>query len=204
MSKRFIDTELFNDPWFMDLSVNSKLLFVYMITNCDHAGIIDMNWKLVEFQTKIKQLTKSYDTLIKELGNRIIRLRNDYYFIPKFISFQYPGFPKSNVRQQDGAIKRLKEFDLWDDENLTLNKELINSYGNGTGNGTGNDSGSEEGNIKGGEIEINYPWDDNRFIQVWDFWKKYKKEQHGDIYKSIGEQAQLTHLYNLSNRVLIL
>ena len=130
MSKRFIDTELFNDPWFMDLSVNSKLLFVYMITNCDHAGIIDMNWKLVEFQTKIKQLTKSYDTLIKELSNRIIRLRNDYYFIPKFISFQYPGFPKSNVRQQDGAIKRLKEFNLWDNENLTLNKELVNSYGN--------------------------------------------------------------------------
>lgn len=149
MAKRFIDTEIFNDPWFMDLSPNTKLLFIYMITNCDHAGIIDINWKLTEFQTGIKQLTKSYNTLIRELGNRIISLKDTYFFIPKFISFQYPGFPKSHVRQQEGAIRRLKEFNLWDEENLTLNKELFNSYGNGSD--TGIDIGNDTGNIKNGK-----------------------------------------------------
>lgn len=152
MAKRFIDTEIFNDPWFMDLSVNSKLLFFYMITNCNHAGIIDMNWKLIEFQTKIKLLTKSYNTLIKELGNRIIRLSNDYYFIPKFIDFQYPGFPKSKVRQQEGAIRLLKEFDLWNEEKLTLNKELNNSYGNDSDND--NDSVNGSSSSSSGSILI--------------------------------------------------
>ena len=112
MAKRFIDTEIFSDPWFMDLSVNAKLLYIYMITNCNHAGIIDINWKLAEFQTGIKQLSKSYERLTKEYDNRIIRLRDSYYFIPKYISFQYPGFPKSKVRQQEGAIKILIEFNL--------------------------------------------------------------------------------------------
>jgi len=54
MAKRFIDTALFDDSWFMDLSVENKLFFVYLITNCDHAGIIDLNLKLAEFKTGIK------------------------------------------------------------------------------------------------------------------------------------------------------
>jgi len=128
MPKRFIDTEIFNDAWFMDLSVNAKLLYIYFITNCDHAGIIDINWKLAELQTGIKQLAKTYKTLTKEFTNRLIHLRNEYYFIPRFITFQYPNFPNSNVRQQSGAIKRLKEFDLFDEKKQTVIKELTNSY----------------------------------------------------------------------------
>jgi len=126
----------------MDLSVNAKLLYIYLITNCDHAGIIDINWKLAELQTGIKQLAKTYQTLIKEFTDRLIHLRNGYYFIPRFITFQYPNFPNSNVRQQTGAIRRLLEFNLFDEENQTVNKELANSYEDDTvnDNGTVNDT----------------------------------------------------------------
>jgi len=48
------------------------------------------------------------------------------------------------------------------------------------------------------EKEISYPWDDERFIQVWEFWKKYKKEQHRFTYKNIGEQGALSKLHELS------
>lgn len=46
--------------------------------------------------------------------------------------------------------------------------------------------------------DIAYPWDDERFLQIWEFWKKYKKEQFRETYKSIGEQAALSHLSNLA------
>lgn len=193
MSKRFIDTEIFSDPWFMDLSVNAKLFYIYLITNCNHAGIIEINWKLAELQTGIKQLAKSYVTLIKEYNNKLIKLRDRYYFIPKFIEFQYPGFPKSNVRQQESAIKILCEFDLFDTENLRLNKELANSYED--------DSVSEDGNGSGngsGKTEIILPWTEDEFYHVWEFWKKYKKEQHNFSYKPIGEQGALSKLQELS------
>ena len=121
---------MFNDEWFMDLSPEAKLLYVYFITTCDHAGIVDINWKLAEFLTKIKDLGKRYKTLIKEFGDRFVYLEKSYYFLPKFIWFQYPGFPKSNVNQQQGAIRRLKEFDLYDEESQTLNKELVTYYTN--------------------------------------------------------------------------
>ncbi len=46
--------------------------------------------------------------------------------------------------------------------------------------------------------EINFPWDDERFIQVWNFWKEYKKQQHRFTYKQIGEQGALNDLYEIS------
>lgn len=135
MAKRFISTEMFDDEWFMDLSPEAKLLYVYLFVRCDHAGIISINWKLAEFQTGIKELKKSHNTLLKEFEDRLVNLGNDYYFLPKFIWFQYPGFPKSKVMQQQGAIKRLNEFDLFDEENQTLNKELVIYYSQMNGPG---------------------------------------------------------------------
>lgn len=152
MAKRFIDTGLFDDPWFMDLSKDAKIAWVYLVTKCDHAGIIQINEKLFKVMTGVNSL----GTVQQELNGRLIQLRDSYYFIPKFINYQYPGFPKSNVNQQSGAIKRLQEFGLYFDGNLTLNQdftnssstvheELTNSYGYGNGNGNGN--GIEKGGV---------------------------------------------------------
>lgn len=141
MSKRFIDTGIFDDPWFMDLSLSGKVLWLFCITKCNHAGILEMNERLCQFQTGIK----SIDTVIKELSNRLIRVSEHYYFIPKYIEFQYPNFPQSKVRQQESAIKILKEFKLFDEKTQTLSKELIDSYVNVHDNVSVNVSVSENG-----------------------------------------------------------
>lgn len=130
MAKRFIDTGLFDDSWYMDLTKDSKIFWIYLFTKCDHAGIIEINEKLCKFQTGIKDL----QTVYKELGNRIITLKEQYFFIPKFLFFQYPNFPNSNVKAQLSAINRLKEFEVFDDKNQTLIKGLSNSYGYEYGN----------------------------------------------------------------------
>lgn len=134
MAKRFIDTGLFDDEWFIDLTKEQKIVWVYCITKCDHAGLLHLNLKLAPVQTGIKDIL----TVIKELGNRIVTVREQLFFIPKFIEFQYPGFPKSKVKQQASAIELLIKYNLFDDENLTIRKELTNSYGNDNGNDTDN------------------------------------------------------------------
>ena len=138
MAKRFIDTGIFSDEWFSELSKDGKLFFLYCITNCDHAGVIKLNLKLCEFQTGIK----SIETVIKELGKSLVTVSQELhiYFLPKFIKYQYPNFPRSNVKQQDGAISILKKYNLWDEKTnsyLTLTEDLVKSYGNGSGNGGG-------------------------------------------------------------------
>jgi len=144
MAKRFIGTELFNDPWFMDLSVEGKVFFIYIITSCDHAGIIKFNWKLAEFQIGIKDLANSYETLIKEFGDKLVKLKNEYYWMPKFLEYQYPQFPNSNVKAQSSAIRILLSFGISSYNNLTLTQPLTKGYGNG------NEYGYGKGNKKGG------------------------------------------------------
>lgn len=119
MAKRFIDTGLFDDEWFMDLSNEAKLLWIYMITRCNHAGIIRLNHRHVEFVIKMN----SCESVLQELGNRKATLGEQLYFIPKFIEFQYPGFPKSNVAAQKSVLNILSKYR----ENPTVSELLPNS-----------------------------------------------------------------------------
>lgn len=129
MSKRFIDTGIFDDDWFMDLSKDAKLLWVYSITKCDHAGILKLNEKLCRVQTDIKDL----NGVIIQLGNHLVTVSKHLYFIPKFIEFQYPGFPKSNVKQQESAMEILIKYGLFYEGKITVSKELMDSHVNDNG-----------------------------------------------------------------------
>ena len=129
MAKRFIDTRMFEDEWVCSLSKDAKLFFIYYITTCDHAGILKLNRSLCEFQTKLK----AFDTVIQELGNSLVTLKENVFFMPKFIKFQYPNFPQSNVKQQDGALKILFSYGITIEKlnsYLSLSKEFNNSYDN--------------------------------------------------------------------------
>jgi hypothetical protein len=147
MAKRFIDTELFQDPWFMDLSLSGKVMWMYCLTNCDHAGILKWNLKLIQFQTGIRNM----DTVIKELGNRLLRVSEDYIFIPKFFEFQYPNYPDKKFRAADSAIDILTKFNLIDNTTHTVKQELTDSYSisKGNGNGNGNGNGTSKKGVQG-------------------------------------------------------
>lgn len=145
MAKRFIDTGLFDDEWFAELDKDCKLFWLYFLTKCDHAGLLKVNKKLIEFQTGINSLER----VIEHFADRIITV-NGLFFCYKFIEFQYPGFPKSKVRQQEGAISILAAAGIWDLKTNSLqekfkslvrvSKELPNSYvyehDNVSGNGS--------------------------------------------------------------------
>jgi len=142
MSKRFIDTGLFDDDWFMDLSKDAKILWLYFITKCDHAGIIKLNVKLCQLQTGIKDL----ETVRQQLGNRCITVSEQLFFIPKFVEYQYPGFPNCNFQTAKSAVAILEKYGLIKDSCLTVPQELPNSYsiGKGNGNSKGNDKEEEK------------------------------------------------------------
>lgn len=50
------------------------------------------------------------------------------------------------------------------------------------------------------DIEIIYPFSSKKFMDTWDIWKRYKKEEHRFSYKSkISEQAALKNLVKLAD-----
>lgn len=138
MAKRFIDTDLFSDTWFMDLSIEGKILWVYCLTNCDHAGLIEWNKRLIKFQTGIDDLER----VTEELGKSLIIVKEHLLFLPKFFEYQYPNYPQKKFPAADSAIKLLMKHDLIDHLNITLTKDFIKSLSNGNGKSNGKKGGA--------------------------------------------------------------
>ena len=120
MAKRFTDSEKWQDPWFSDLSASDKLLFLYLLDSCDHAGLWKINMKLASFQIGFEY---SLETVIKQLGNRIKVVNDDYLFVPKFINFQYPNGLNPNWTSTKSVISKLMKYNLLE----TVTEQLPNS-----------------------------------------------------------------------------
>jgi len=122
MSKRMIETSFFDDKFVMQLSKDAKLLYIYFFVKCDHAGLIEPNFQLIEFVTGIK----SVEQCLKELEGKVVKLSEDLYFLPKFFKRQYPNYPDKAFKAATSAHEKLKSLGLWDETNskVTLSKQL--------------------------------------------------------------------------------
>jgi len=105
MAKRFSDSLKWDDPFFSDLSNDYKLLWIYILDKCDHAGIFKVNKRLAEFCLNIKIDWKEVEGVFK---GRIQTLNHEKWFIPKFIYYQY-GVLTENNRVHNSIIQILKK-----------------------------------------------------------------------------------------------
>jgi hypothetical protein len=85
MAKRFTDTEKWKDDWYLSLSNDYRIVWQWLLDNCNHAGICKPSIKLLNFMCNTNL---SEDELFKIFDNRLLNF-NTYWFIPKFIKFQY-------------------------------------------------------------------------------------------------------------------
>lgn len=111
MAKRFTDTDKWKRPWFRTLSLKGKVLWQFLCDNCDHAGIAIIDFELCSFQLGFKI---SEAVLKDELGNKVIRVDDDKYFIPSFFDFQY-SHSKEKFSARVSALKILSSYGLIDE-----------------------------------------------------------------------------------------
>ena len=86
MAKRFIDTGLFRKKWIRQLDPNMKLFWIYLLTDCDHAGIWDVDVERASFQIGV-ELDES--TILKTFNRKIVPFKDGKWFVPKFVDYQY-------------------------------------------------------------------------------------------------------------------
>lgn len=84
MSKRFTDSEKFRDIWYRKLSPTMKCFWEYLLSECNNAGIIDIDFESASFHIGA-EVTEAD---ISKYDGRVIKLNDGKYFIPKFIQFQ--------------------------------------------------------------------------------------------------------------------
>jgi len=115
MAKRFTDTTKWDNPWYRKLPHQYRSFWDYILDKCDHAGI----WRAdLEAASFIIGKGISVDGVVEHFGHRIEFLKDDTWFVPSFIKFQY-GELQETSNTHKSVIKLLKSHNI-DINNLTL------------------------------------------------------------------------------------
>ena len=101
MAKRFTDTAKWKKKWIRELNPEMKLFWFYLLDNCDHAGIWEVDIDLASFQTGVKF---DESTILKTFNRKIVPFKDGKWFVPKFIEYQY-GELNDNNRVHNVVIK---------------------------------------------------------------------------------------------------
>lgn len=108
MAKRFTDTEKWKDKWFRQLPAEFKLAYLYLLDQCDQAGVVELDEDLAEFQigTAI-----DWGAFLDSLSGRIAKLGCGKLCLIKFISYQY-GELSENCRAHNPVFHSIKKHKL--------------------------------------------------------------------------------------------
>jgi hypothetical protein len=117
MAKRCTDSEKWQKLWISKLSPNYKLFWVYLLDMVDNAGIYDVNLGLAEYLLGVEL---NHDQILNEFGKHIVEIRQDKWFIPKFVEFQY-GDLNPNNKAHLSVINKMNKY------NLTMDKGHIST-----------------------------------------------------------------------------
>ena len=103
------DTDKWKKRFLRELKPQHKLLWFYILDDCNHAGIWDVDIEVASIRVGEELI---YDMLPQAFLDKIVIFDNgDKWFIPEFIEFQYGELnPTSNVHKS--VIALLDKYNL--------------------------------------------------------------------------------------------
>ena len=100
---RQIETDLFSQGWFYELSNEAKVLYVYCYLNSDNAGIIELIKRRIEYDLQI-----DFEKAFFEIQSEFTALGNGKFLIKRVIRTQCPNGLAHDGRFQSSIIKLLE------------------------------------------------------------------------------------------------
>lgn len=138
MAKRFTDTDKWKKPFIRSMEAPYKLLWLYILDDCDHAGI----WQVDEDVANIKiGMAIDFKKAAAIFGDHIqVINEGEKWFIQDFIDFQYGELNPENrvhnsiitlhnkykIKPLKHPLKGVKDKDK--DKNKEQDKELYRSF----------------------------------------------------------------------------
>lgn len=180
MAYRFSDTSKWNDEWFVDLTPQEKLLFLYLCDNCDIAGFYELSTRKLSFDTSLS--ADEVKGALKGLERAFI-LSEDrrILFLKKFVKHQ-KNLPLNALnKSHKGILSRFENYKsrfstdlvLLVNEGISpLQKAEFKPLLRGSGNGNGNI-----------HVEVN-----NKGVDFENFWNLYDKK--------VGDKARVGIKWN--------
>lgn len=109
MAKRFTDTAKWSKPFLRGLKAPYKLLWLYILDECDHAGIWQVDFDVAQVKLGEKL---NIEVALQQLNGKILPFDNgEKWFIPDFIDFQY-GVLNPDNRAHNSVIQLLNKYNL--------------------------------------------------------------------------------------------
>lgn len=119
MAKRFTDTDKWKDDWYLSLSNDNRIVWQWLLDNCNHAGICKKSITLLNLmcntQLKSNDIVSIFHDRVLETGG--------HWFIPKFLKFQYSTL-QSKKPAIVSVVKELKKDNYY----LMIPKSFGNDY----------------------------------------------------------------------------
>lgn len=131
MAKRFTDTEKWKKPFIRGLQGAYKLLWFYILDDCDHAGIWQVDFEVARIRIG-EQI--DYDSARRLFGDRVEVIDKFKWFIPDFITFQYGELSEKN-RMHLSVINILTKHKVGPYKPLPRGQGYISIQGQGSRQG---------------------------------------------------------------------
>lgn len=174
MAKRFIDTDMFKKQFIRGLEAPYKLLWLYIVNDCSHAGIWEVDLEVAEIRLGV---AIEKEKALEVFGDKITILGSgSKWFLPDFITFQY-GPLKENNRVHVSVISVLKKENLLN-EDLSI-KALISPLQGAKDKEKDKEQDKEmekEKECQIEEIKIDYQ-EAELYPTFDDFWEEYDKKR---------------------------
>jgi len=116
MAKRFTDTDKWKKPFIRSMKAPYKLLWLYILDECDHAGIWQVDLEVAEI--KIGEKLNLATAISCFEGKIYVFDSGQKWYIPDFIDFQYGKLNELN-RAHNSVINILEKYGLLEIKPLT-------------------------------------------------------------------------------------
>ncbi|KKM79866.1 hypothetical protein LCGC14_1345560 [marine sediment metagenome] len=114
MALRFLDTEYFKHPFVSTLQAPYKILYIFIMCDCDNTGTWNPNFEISSIyigQKVDKKITEKF------FEGKFIKLENGKWFFPDFIQHQYPKGLQNKNPAHTKIIEKLSLLGFLDDNN---------------------------------------------------------------------------------------
>lgn len=155
MAKRFTDTDKWKRAWFCKLDPKAKLVWFYLLDQCDHRGVWFENFELLSLQVGFSVKRAQFDLWF---GEKIKFFDGDKYFLKSFVDFQYGDLKPTNNAHK-AIIYLISSL-----ENLAPHEDLNSSSGGAQDKDKDKDKDNVLGECEGGEAEVINP---RVLVEIW-------------------------------------
>lgn len=108
--KRFIDSEMWKKPWFRSLPPRLKTFYLYVICQCDHAGVWDSDFGLASFFIG-EEVTEA--DMMPAFDGHFEKLPCGKWWLPTFCEWQYVTLSR-NTKAHNPAFASIEKHNLLD------------------------------------------------------------------------------------------